>query len=105
MSGDDVTEGSTPQAPLPRATTAPNLARWGSLVLHVAVAVFPLSASGLMAPGWGLAVIAVGWLVGLVAVWRIGKRRPFVAILVPVATVAAWFAFMSIGEYLFGWTA
>lgn len=96
-------DNTLPTAPL--GSPAAALARWGSLVLHLAIAVFPLSASGLMAPPWALAAIAVGWLAGLVAVWRIGRSRPFVAVLVPIVTVGAWFALMSLGDTVLGWTA
>lgn len=104
MTADSITPETAPTSSGGAALRA-KIARWGSLLLHVAVAVFPLSASGLMTPPWGLAVIALGWLVGLVAVWRIGRRWPFAALLVPVVTIAAWFALMSIGDSLLGWTA
>jgi hypothetical protein len=98
--------GSTPGGtPGSGASFAEQLARWGSLVLQVGVGVFPLSASGLMAPPWALVVIALGWIVGLVAAWHLGRSRPFLALLVPVVTVAAWFALMSAGDVLFGWVA
>ncbi len=105
MAADRVTSDPAPTSSSGGASLPARMARWASLVLHLAVAVFPLSASGLMAPPWALAVIALGWLVGLIAVWRIGSRRPFAALLVPIGTVAAWFALMSMGEFLLGWTA
>jgi hypothetical protein len=100
MTAEHATSGSsTDPTPLDR------IARWGSLVLHIGIGVFPLSASGLMAPPWALAVIAVGWLVGLAVTWRLGKTRPGLALLVPVLTVAAWFGLMSAGDVWFGWVA
>jgi hypothetical protein len=79
--------------------------RWTALIVHVAIGVFPLSASGLLAPPWALVVVGLGWLAGLAAAWRIGKTRPRLTLLVPVVTVAAWFAFMTIGDIWLGWVA
>ncbi len=78
--------------------------RWSALLLQVAIGVFPLSASGLLAPPWALALIAVGWALGLVVAWRLGRVRPRVAPLVPVVTLAAWYGFITLGESLLGWT-
>lgn len=78
-------------------------ARWAGLILQAAIAAFPLSASGLLAPPWALVVIAVGWAVGLVVAWRLGRTRPLVVPLVPVVTLAAWFGFITAGESLLGW--
>ncbi len=81
------------------------LLKWGGRILHLAIGVFPLASSGLMAPPWALATVALGWVVGAVAAWRIGNARPRLTPLVPIVTVAAWFAFMTLGESALGWVA
>jgi len=85
------------------AMSLDTIARWAGLVLQVAIGVFPLSASGLLAPPWALVAIAAGWALGLVIAWRLGRTRPRVVPLVPVVTLAAWFGFITLGERLLGW--
>jgi hypothetical protein len=89
----------------PRARRLDTFLRWGGLGLHLAVGVFPVAASGLMAPPAGYVGIWVGWAALLVVAWRLGRTRPRLVPLVPVVTVALWFAVMALGESLLGWTA
>lgn len=82
--------------------------RWPVVVaalLHLGIAVFPLPASGLVSPAWFLVVVAVGWLVGAVVLWRLAQRAPRRAWLVPVVTLALWFAAITFGDVVLGWTA
>ncbi len=74
-------------------------------LLHVGIGIFPLSASGLLAPLWSLIVIGLGWLAAAAIMWRIWQARPALALLVPPTTVALWAAFISVGSELLGWTA
>jgi uncharacterized SAM-binding protein YcdF (DUF218 family) len=85
-----------------------SLVRWLLLGLallgHVAVAPFYIG-SGLVAPGWAVLSLYVIWLlllVGLVLLWR---RRPAAALLVPLGAAALVFAVLGLGEQLLGWTA
>lgn len=78
---------------------------WVAVGLHVAVGVFPLSATGLLAPAWGFVVVYVWWLALFAVVWRWRPRVSWAALIVPVVAVGGWFAIMSAGEALFGWTA
>jgi hypothetical protein len=77
--------------------------RWVGLLVQVAVGVFPLASSGLFAPPWALALIAVGWACGVVLAWRLGRTRPILAMAVPVVTVAVWFALLTVGDRWLGW--
>ena len=73
--------------------------------LHLGIAVFPLSASGLVAPGWYLALTALLWTGGAAAVWRLARSSPRRAWLAPVLVLLLWVAGITVGEQLLGWTA
>ncbi len=75
------------------------------LVLYVATGVFPYAASGLVAPLWGIAVLYVGWLLGLWLTIRLYQRRSAWALAMPIAALAFWWVVLTIGESVFGWTA
>lgn len=78
------------------------------VVLHLAVGVFPYAASGLIVSVWGIIVLYGCWLalaVVLVRLLRGPTRRPLLAPAIPLVAIAVWFAFVSLGEALFGWTA
>jgi hypothetical protein len=74
--------------------------------LHVAVAVFPYAASGLLAPGWAYVVLYGAWLALLVyGVVLFRSRRERAVLVVPVLALAFWFVFMTFGDFVLGWTA
>ena len=75
------------------------------LILYVCTGVFPYLASGLVAPLWGIAVLYVGWLVGLWLTIRLFRRGSAWALAMPVASVAFWWVVVTLGETVFGWTA
>lgn len=79
--------------------------RWAGIALHVVIGIFPLSATGLLAPPWALVTVAIVWVLALVGAWRLGRARPRLTPLVPVATLAAWFGLMTIGDLWLGWVA
>lgn len=86
--------------------TAPDrLAAGLAIALHVGIAVFPLAASGLVAPPWFLALTALVWVAGAAAVVHLVRRTPRRAWMAPVAVVALWMAAITLGEQLLGWTA
>lgn len=78
---------------------------WLALVLHLIVAVFPYSASGLLAPMSGLVALAIIWLALAAVLWRWRPTNPWLALLVPAGAIAAWFVVLSLGDALLGWTA
>lgn len=73
--------------------------------LHVGIAIFPLSASGLIAPGWFLALTAAAWLGGAVVLWRLAGSAPRLAWLVSPVVLTLWVIGILIGDRLLGWTA
>lgn len=84
---------------------APRVVGVVGLLLHLAVGVFPYSASGLVAPLWGIVALGVLWL-GLLAVAVVLlRRRPALVLLVPVLAVLLWVGALTAGEQLLGWTA
>ena len=78
---------------------------WIGLSLHIAIAVFPFSASGLLAPLYGIALVYLGWALGLFGVIRWWRSTPKAVLLMPFAALVWWFAVMSIGGAVLGWTA
>lgn len=71
--------------------------------MHLVVGVFVLS-SGLVAPGWAVLALAVLWVAAAWLVWRL-RHLPILALLVPVAMAAVWWATITAGERWLGWTA
>ena len=90
-------------------TLAEKAAAAAAVVLHLVFGVFPFAASGLVTPLWGIVVLYGWWLALAVLVVRSLRappnRRPFVALAVPFVALAGWFAFVSLGSVLLGWTA
>lgn len=75
-------------------------------LLHMAVAVFPYAASGLLAPGWAYVVLYGAWLALLaygIVLFR--WRRERAVLVVPLLALAFWFVFMTFGDFVLGWTA
>lgn len=88
----------------PPPSTIHRLLRVTGLTTQVAVGVYPFTSTGLMAPLWA---IVTGWLIWAgfaVAAWRVGRRRPQLTPLLPVASVATWFVFVAVGAEVFAWT-
>ncbi len=77
---------------------------WVGLAALLATLVF-YAASGLLAPGWAVALLLVIWLAMLVAaVWFLRTRRPLYVLPLPVAAWLIWFGALTVGESLLGWT-
>lgn len=92
MSGD---ERSTPD----------RIALWSAVALHGVIAVFPLAASGLLAPAWFVVVILLVWAASGLVLRRLAELAPRRAWIVPVTVLALWFVAVSLGERFLGWTA
>lgn len=73
--------------------------------LYLVTGVFPYLASGLVAPVLGIAVLYVGWLLGLWLTVSLYRRRSTWALAMPLAALAFWWAVITLGESVFGWTA
>ena len=66
---------------------------------------FFYASSGLLAPGWAVAVLLVVWLLLLLlAIQFLRIRRPLYVLPVPVAAWLFWFGALSAGEKWLGWT-
>ena len=77
---------------------------WLGLAAHFGALVF-YAASGLLAPGWAVALLLVIWFALLaVAIWLLRGRRPLLVLPVPVAAALIWFGALTAGEHLLGWT-
>jgi hypothetical protein len=71
---------------------------------HLAAGVW-YAASGLVAPWWAVIGLLVVWAGLCVVLWRLARRRSAWALGVPLLDAAIWFAVISIGDALLGWTA
>lgn len=88
------------------ATTLDKVLAGIGIALHLLAGVFPFAASGLIAPLWGVVVLYLWWLALLaVAVRFVRTRRWRLVLAVPFVAVAGWFALMSFGGAVLGWTA
>ena len=76
-----------------------------AVLLHLLIGVFPIAATGLLAPPWFVAVAGIGWGAAGVLLWRLRRTAPRRTWLVPVGVLAAWFALVTLGDVLLGWTA
>ena len=80
-------------------------AAWVGFFLHLALAVFPYPATGLLAPLYGIAIAYAGWLVLLFVALKWWNTRPLWVLLVPVIDIAWLFALVTFGDLVLGWTA
>jgi hypothetical protein len=76
-----------------------------TLVAYVAIGFVPYSVSGLIVPTGAVAVLMVCWFAGLVLTARLAAARPLLAPVGVVAAILFWYAFVTLGSRLFGWTA
>lgn len=74
-------------------------------VVHVGIAIFPLAATGLLAPRWFIILTGLAWTAGAVTIWHLSSRAPRWTIAVPITVLAAWALGIAIGGWLLGWTA
>jgi hypothetical protein len=88
--------------------TRPSTGTWAlaavSGAAHLAVGVLYL-ASGLVAPLWVVAVLAVWWVLLAVQLSRLALRGSWWTPSVPVVAFATWYVVLTAGERLLGWTA
>ena len=93
------------RAPRPGAPRSPR--QWATAGLTAAgmlVALWLYSTSGLVAPLWAVLGLLVVWLLLAVVAVRLHRRRGGWSVLVPLGAVALWFAVLSLGEAVLGWT-
>ncbi len=92
-----------PLAPTRGRSSPPLLWATLALALHAAVA-FPYLASGLVAPPYGVLALWTVWGAFLALILRLLRARAPLALLVPPVALAVWFAALSLGEALLGWS-
>lgn len=81
------------------------LAPYVSLVLHLAIGVVPYLVSGLLVPPWAMGLLLLVWTLSLAGLMLTARRRPVLTSAFPVGALVFWFVFVSIGSWLFHWTA
>ena len=91
-------------SPEARPTTATWVVAGLSGALHGAVGVFYL-ASGLVAPLWAIAVLVLWWALLAVVLVRLALRASWWTPVVPVVAFGTWFAVLTAGERVLGWSA
>ena len=74
-----------------------------ALALHAAVA-FPYPSSGLVAPPYGVLALWIIWGAFLALILSLLRARAPLALLVPPVALAVWFAALSLGQALLGWS-
>jgi hypothetical protein len=88
--------------------TSPSAGTWVvaglSAAAHLVVGVFYVS-SGLVAPGWAVAVLLVWWVLLAVQLSRLALHGSWWTPAVPVVGFASWYVVLTVGERLLGWTA
>lgn len=75
------------------------------VVAYLLVGAVPYAVSGLVVPGAALVVLLSLWTAGLGGLFVVVRSKPRLTPLAPVAALVFWLAFVSIGSWLFGWTA
>lgn len=73
------------------------------VLLHLVVGFFYL-VSGLVAPLWALAVLWLIWIGLAVLMWR-WRSSPFRVLATPFVAAAIWWAVITFGDVVLGWTA
>ena len=71
---------------------------------HLGAGIF-YAAAGLVAPLWAVLLLWVLWVLLLWQLVRLWRRRPLLSLVVPVVAVALFFAVLTVGEQVLGWTA
>ncbi|TCJ21522.1 hypothetical protein [Nocardioides jejuensis] len=63
------------------------------------------AASGLLVPGWAVAVLLAIWAVLLLLGFRWWTPHPSRVVVLPVVSVVLWFGLVNLGAALFHWSA
>jgi hypothetical protein len=74
-----------------------------AFLLHAAAGFLVLT-GGLIMPAWAVAVLGAVW-VGLLVVMILKRRQRGWVFLMPLASVALWFAAAFLGDAFLDWTA
>lgn len=77
---------------------------WTGVVLMV-VPLYLFAVSGLVAPVWAVVGLLVLWVLALSWAIKSRDRHPWFVLALPAALVGVWFAVLTVGGALLGWTA
>jgi hypothetical protein len=77
---------------------------WLGFVVHLLILPW-FASTGLVAPGWAVAVLLAAWVVLLLVGLRLRTTRPLWMLAIPVLDVLVWFVLISAGDRWLGWTA
>ena len=83
---------------------AASITAWVAIAVHLVLGV-GYAFSGLIAPGWAVALLCAIWLLLLVAAVKLRHTRPFWTPAVPILAAVLWVVAITLGEFLLGWTA
>lgn len=86
------------------ANRTASITAWAAIAVHLALGVV-YAFTGLLAPPWAVALLCAIWLLLLVAAFWLRRTRPFWTPVAPILAAALWFATITAGEILLGWTA
>ncbi len=75
------------------------------LTAHGVVGLIYFAAAGLVAPLYGIIILAIGWSLLLLQAIRWWNPRPRMIIIIPFAALAYWFVIVWFGGRFLGWTA
>lgn len=75
-----------------------------ALLAHLGAGIL-YAAAGLVAPLWAVLLLWAAWLVLLVVLVRLWRRRPPLALAVPVGALGLILGVVTLGEQALGWTA
>ncbi len=76
-----------------------------ALGAHLVVGV-AYASTGLLAPGWAVALLAVWWVaLGVLLLVLALRGRPLLTLLVPVVALTSWIVVIFAGGTWLGWTA
>ncbi|MFW2340984.1 MAG: hypothetical protein ACN4GK_13105 [Acidimicrobiia bacterium] len=72
--------------------------------IHLVMGFF-VAFSGLLAPPWAVVILVTAWL-GLTVWWiRSWRHGPHITMGLPLLMLIFWFAFLTFGDLVLGWTA
>jgi len=74
---------------------------WTALIV---IWFFPFSASGLIAPGWAVLVVQALWVAHALLAARISHRHPRLVPLVVLQSLLVWYASLTLGAAVLGWS-
>ncbi len=76
-----------------------------TLIAYLGIGLFPFAVSGLLVPTAAVVVLMFCWFGGLFLTVRLAMNRPLLAPVGVAGALVFWYAFVTLGSIVFGWTA